>query len=99
MLLTYAILTEVSEGDGVAQAVDLGDAVLPLRARRATEQIGRAWLRGDRRALPRVADLPPQSEYACRDERDPDDFAEHSLVLVPADARARSVFRDEHLLE
>src|SRR5678816_1682979 len=55
---------EGPEGDGVAQAVNRGDAVLPLVARGSAQQIERARLGNERGALPFGTHFAAQPEDA-----------------------------------
>src|SRR5688500_5275032 len=47
-----ALLSEVSKRDRVPHPLHSGNAVLPLLSRRPAQQVRRAWLGGQRDALP-----------------------------------------------
>src|SRR5437763_1197736 len=73
--------------------------MLPLVARRPTQQIGRARFEQEGGAFPAAALFSPEPEPAGGAERNPDDIPEHRPVAVPADRRAGSVFGDERMFE
>src|SRR3954471_13769077 len=90
---------EVSEGNGIPEAIHRGYAVLPLGPGRAAQQIGRARLCRQGHPLPAGSGLAPKSEPATGQEGDPDDLAENGLVPMPADTGSGPVFDDQHLLK
>src|SRR5258707_6844733 len=75
------------------------NAVLPQSASWPREQIGRAWLNDERRALPTCARLPAEAQRTRRKQRHADDLIELRLVSMPADPCARPIFVDEDLPE
>jgi len=74
--------------------------VLPLRACRPAQEVGGARLGHEVDPLPfSVADRASETEHAGREQRQPDDLAEHRLVAVPSDGRARAILCDEYVLK
>src|SRR5947208_2904644 len=100
MSCPQAILREnVAESDGIAKALDAGNAVLPFDAGGAAKQIGGAWCGDKVLTLEAFRRSPAEPERARGKQGYANDVAEHQPVLVPADTRAGRVFRDEHLLK
>src|SRR4028118_2334374 len=59
-----AVRAQAAEGDGVAERIHGGNAVLPLGARGSAEQVRGTGLRRERVALPRRARLAPEPKDA-----------------------------------
>ena len=81
----------------VSRRIHVRDTVLPFSANGAAQQIGGAWFQDDGNTLPLFIAFSTQTEAAGRKQRDTDYVAEDSFVAVPADARVRAVFGDQHL--
>src|SRR5438105_12316504 len=92
-------LFQIAKREGVTQLHYRRNAVLPLRARDALEQVGRARLEAERGALPARAGSAAQSENAGGKERYAHHLSKHAAILMPADGRARTIFGDQYLLQ
>src|SRR5215218_1208035 len=90
---------EVAEGNGIAESIHRGYAVLPLGSRGAAQQIGRPRLCHQGHPLPSGAGLAAKAESATGEKGDSDNVAENRFIPVPTDAGARAVFRHQHLLK
>src|SRR5688500_4689698 len=58
---------EPAEGYGISEPADSRYAVLPVGARRALQQVGRAWLQRERQALPPLAHPAPHTKGTWRE--------------------------------
>src|SRR6185437_4620095 len=90
---------ERPQSDRVAKAVENRNAVLPHRAGRPREQISRARLDHERRALPGRTGRAAEARAAGRKQGNANDLVELSLVAMPAAARAGLILIDENLAE
>src|SRR5262249_6389585 len=83
--------------DRVTQRLDRWDAVLPIRPRRAAQQVGGAWLQAKRETFPFPVPFTPKPEGAARVKRYPSHFVKDSAVAVPAYRCSRRIFRHHSL--
>src|SRR4051794_39484307 len=97
--LGFTPFEDVAKRHRVAQAFNARDAVLPLGARGAANQINGSRLCHEALPLESLECSFAQPECAGRQQRHPDHVAKDRAVPVPAYPRARCIFRDKNLLE
>src|SRR4051794_29923536 len=94
-----ALVGERAEGDRKTQRLARRDAMLPIAARFARKQIGRARRELEIGAHESGRRSLAEAEGRRAAERDADHLLEYVAVAVPADARAGIVSSEQHLDE
>src|SRR5438128_1809218 len=86
---------EAAERYRIAELVDRRDAVFPMAAGGAAEDVGGAWPQREVVTFPAFGRPASEAEGARGEKGDADHLVENRFVAVPADRRAGRVFGDQ----
>src|SRR5215213_9423459 len=97
-VLEGLLCQDIPERDRVTERINSQNAVLPLGARWASQQIGGARFGRDVHTLPFIICLPAKAQHARSNKRDADNLSKHCFVPMPSNACAWRILRHQHVL-